>query len=146
MRILIQRVNSASVTVEDKIVGEIARGLLLLVGFTDEDSTEKLRPMAEKVSQLRLFPEAEKHFHISIQDIQGQLLLVPQFTLYGDVRKGRRPDFAGALEPKRAENLFNQFVLEMERLLPGRIQTGKFQAYMQVKLENDGPTTFWLES
>lgn len=146
MRILIQRVNSASVVAENETVGHIAGGLLLLVGFGTGDDSPKLKPMAEKISNMRLFAQGDKKFHLSLLETEGKVLLVPQFTLYADTSKGRRPDFFGSLEPQLAEALFNLFVAEVEKILPGRTQTGKFGAYMQVKLENDGPATFWLES
>ncbi len=147
MRVHLQRVNHASVVVEGETVGAIDRGVLLLVGLGKEDTKDNLLPMAHKVSNLRIFPDEKGRFHFSVKDIQGEVLLVPQFTLYGDLKKGRRPDFFSALEPHVASPLFDQFV-EIFREIPeiSTVATGVFGAYMKVSLENDGPVTLLLES
>lgn len=146
MRVLVQRVTRASVTVDGKIVGAIERGLLAFVGFRKGDSAELLTPLAEKLTNLRVFPDERDRLHFSVLDIRGGLLLVPQFTLYGDTKKGRRPDFFDALEPELAESLFNQFVDQVRVFKPERLETGIFRAHMQVELLNDGPVTLMLES
>lgn len=146
MKVVLQRVNRASVSVEGEIVGEIGRGLLLLVGFGPGDSAEKLKPFAEKIINMRLFPEGEKNFHLSTKDTGADVLLVSQFTLFADTSKGRRPDFFGALAPEQAASLFEQFTACFQGLTSGRIATGRFGAYMQVSLENDGPVTLLLDA
>lgn len=145
MKVILQRVNQASVTVADKVVGDIGRGLLLLVGFKEGDDDSKLWPMAEKLRNLRVFPDEAQRFHLSLLDISGEVLVVPQFTLYADTSKGRRPDFFSALKPELAEALFHAFSAELRRLGIKRVAEGVFGAHMQVRLENDGPVTIILE-
>ncbi len=146
MKILLQRVAHARVSVEGAVVGSIANGLLLLVGFGTGDSDKLLRPMAEKVLNLRLFPQGEKSFHLSSLEANTGALLVPQFTLYAEVSKGRRPDFFGALEPALATSLFDSFVQTVRSLATGAVATGQFGAHMHVELLNDGPVTIMLDS
>lgn len=146
MKILLQRVSSASVVVSGETCGAIERGLLLLVGFGKEDNLDTLRPMAEKLVNLRVFPNDQGKFHYSILDIKGELLLVPQFTLYADTRKGRRPEFFSALEPKAATQLFDALCLEFSNLGVSKVATGIFGADMKVSLLNDGPVTIMLDS
>ena len=147
MRILIQRVSSAAVDVEDERVGEIGRGYLLLVGVTHADHAGLLEPMARKVVNMRLFPdpEGESHFHRSLLEEQGAILAVSQFTLYANSRKGRRPSFTEAAEPGHAESLFEAFVDEL-RKFPLQVETGRFGARMKVSLVNEGPVSIWLDS
>ncbi len=145
MRVIVQRVKTSQVTVNDDVIGKIGRGLLLLVGIADTDTDAELDWMAKKCLELRLFPsEVGDRFDHSVQDIHGELLVVSQFTLYGDCRKGRRPSFDRAAPPSRAEQLYERFV---DKLRPSglTIQTGKFGALMQVSIENDGPVTLILE-
>ena len=146
MRIVLQRVNNAKVTVEGRTQGEISRGILLLVGFGGEDENPPLKAMAQKIVNLRIFPRGDSKFDISLLDIKGEVLLVPQFTLYGDTRKGRRPDFFSSLPPGPAALFFDQFAAEFRALGISRVATGIFGAYMQVALENDGPVTLVLDS
>ena len=146
MRIVLQRVNHASVIVEGQTVGEISRGVLLLVGFGSEDDDPPLKAMAQKIVSMRIFPRGDSGFDISLLDIGGEVLLVPQFTLYGETSKGRRPDFFSAMAPDRATTLFDQFVEEFRSLRIKKVATGQFGAHMQVALENDGPVTFVLDS
>jgi D-tyrosyl-tRNA(Tyr) deacylase len=144
MRCLVQRVAQASVTVADRQVGAIGRGYLLLVGFTDSDDDATLVWMADKVLALRLFPDDEDRMNRDLAEVGGALLVVSQFTLYGDARKGRRPSFTAAAPPERAIPLYERFlVLLRER--GATVQTGEFGAMMQVALVNDGPVTLWLE-
>jgi D-aminoacyl-tRNA deacylase len=147
MRVIIQRVNSSSVAVHGRVVGEIGHGLMALVGFGAGDDESKLAPMAEKIANMRLFPDDRSHFNLSLQETKGGILAVPQFTLYADTTKGRRPDFTKALGPEKAAELFDKFVSVL-RSIPGldRIETGEFGAHMQVSLVNDGPVTITLES
>jgi D-aminoacyl-tRNA deacylase len=144
LRVLVQRVSRARVTVADRITGEIDRGLLLLVGFTGSDGEDQLKWMADKVLGLRIFPDSEGKMNRALEDIAGALLVVPQFTLYGDAEKGRRPSFVAAARPEVAIPLYERFLLEL-RAHGARVETGEFGAMMQVELVNDGPVTLWLE-
>ncbi len=146
MKVLIQRVNHANVRVGEEVVGEIGPGLLLLVGFSKDDSEQKLQSMAEKIVHLRIFKEGEKHFHRSLLEVQGELLVVSQFTLCADTKKGRRPDFADALDPALAAPLFKQFVALFSPLGVAKVGQGMFGEDMQISLENDGPVTILLEN
>ncbi len=145
MRVVVQRVRSSSVTVDGQVVGQIGRGLNLLVGIAPTDTVAELAWMARKCLDLRLFPQADSdRWDLSVQDIQGELLVVSQFTLYGDCRKGRRPSFDGAAPPQPAETLYDQFV-GLLRASGLTVATGKFGAMMQVAIDNDGPVTLLLE-
>lgn len=144
MRVLLQRVSSANVRVAEQTLGSIERGYLLLVGFTHEDSEEKLAWMAEKVIGLRLFPDADGKMNLSIEEVGGAMLVVSQFTLYGDAQKGRRPSFIDAARPEQAIPLYERFVA-MLRERQMRVATGEFGADMAVELVNDGPVTLMLE-
>lgn len=146
MRIVIQRVKSSQVTVDGEIVGKIGRGLNLLVGIADSDTLSELDWMARKCLELRLFPDEEEgdRWQKSIQEIGGEILVISQFTLYGDCRKGRRPSFDRSAAPQQAEDLYNRFVAKL-RASGLRVETGKFGAMMQVSIENDGPVTLLLD-
>jgi D-tyrosyl-tRNA(Tyr) deacylase len=144
MRIVLQRVSRARVTVDGRVTGEIGPGLLLLVGFTEGDGEDALAWMAEKVAGLRIFADDEGKMNRSVRDVGGGLLVVSQFTLYGDTRKGRRPSFVEAARPEVAIPLYERF-LEMLRATGLPVQTGEFGAMMQVELVNDGPVTLILE-
>jgi len=145
VRVVLQRVSSASVTVAGEVVGEISKGLLLLVGFSPADDVEVLRWMADKVVGLRVFPDADGKMNRSLADVDAELLVVSQFTLYGDVNKGRRPSFVHAAHPDRAIPLYEQFVSMLETRVTSRVQTGEFGAEMDVALVNDGPVTLILD-
>jgi D-aminoacyl-tRNA deacylase len=144
MRVLVQRALRAEVRVGQRIAGRIGRGLVLLVGFTHSDGDHQLDWMAEKVVGLRIFPDDEDKLNRSVADIGGSLLVVSQFTLYGDAVKGRRPSFVDAARPEVAAPLFDRFV-ERLRGLRVPVETGVFGAAMEVELVNDGPVTLWLE-
>jgi D-aminoacyl-tRNA deacylase len=144
MRIVLQRVSRAKVTVEGRVTGEIGRGLLLLAGFTDGDSEEALAWMAEKVVGLRIFPDDEGKMNRSVEEADGAILVVSQFTLYGDARKGRRPSFVDAARPEIAIPLYERFVVLL-RATGRRVETGEFGAMMDVELLNEGPVTLILE-
>ena len=146
MKVLLQRVTSASVCVDQEVIGEIEQGLLLLVGIGSDDGEENLAPMADKIANMRVFPDEKGRFHYSLQDINGSVLLVPQFTLYADTSKGRRPEFFGAMKPPEAEQMFEQFVSLFKEKGLKKIASGRFGAYMQVELVNDGPVTISLEN
>ena len=146
MRVVVQRVQSSHVSVEGGIVGKIGRGLTLLVAIAPNDTITELQWMARKCLELKLFPglDPQKRWDQSIQDIQGEILVVSQFTLYGDCRKGRRPSFSGSAPPEQAEIMYEQFV-ELLRESGLTIATGQFGAMMQVNIDNDGPVTLLLE-
>lgn len=145
MRVVVQRVTASSVTVDGQIVGQISRGLNLLVGLAPTDTPAEIAWMARKCLDLRLFPSpGSQRWDYSVQDIRGDLLVVSQFTLYGDCRKGRRPSFDGAAPPAQAEALYADFVALL-RASSLRVETGKFGAMMQVEIHNDGPVTLLLE-
>jgi D-tyrosyl-tRNA(Tyr) deacylase len=144
MRIVLHRVARAKVTVDGRVTGEIGRGLLLLAGFTDGDTEDALAWMADKVVGLRIFPDDEGKMNRSVEEIDGGLLVVSQFTLYGDTRKGRRPSFVDAARPEVAIPLYERF-LQMLRATGRPVQTGEFGAMMDVELVNDGPVTLILE-
>ena len=129
---------------DGKVVGKVERGFCLLVGFTHDDGAEQVEWMAEKVIGLRLFGDEEGKMNLSLEDVGGELLVVSQFTLYGDARKGRRPSFIDAARPEVAEGLYEMFV-ERLRARGVRVETGEFGAMMDVDLVNDGPVTLWLE-
>lgn len=144
MRVLLQRVKSSQVEVEGRIIGRIGRGLNLLVGIAGTDTETELNWMARKCLELRLFSSNSDRLEKSVQEIGGDLLIVSQFTLYGDCRKGRRPSFDRAAPPTQAQRLYEQFVVKL-RQSGLRVATGQFGAMMQVKIENDGPVTLLLE-
>lgn len=145
MRVVLQRVSRASVAIDGGIVGEIGTGLLLLVGFTDGDDEDALVWMADKVAGLRVFPDADGKMNLGLDEIGGDVLVVSQFTLYGDTRKGRRPSFVHAAHPDQAIPLYEGFVEALRSRVSGRVETGEFGAMMQVALVNDGPVTLVLE-
>ncbi len=145
MRTLIQRVNYASVRVENEIVGEIQRGLVVLAGVTHGDTERDGRWLAEKIANLRIFDDTEGKFNLSALDIHAEMLVVSQFTLYADTRRGRRPDFIAAARPEFAEVLIERFC-DALRTLGIRVATGRFKARMLVEIHNDGPVTIMLDS
>lgn len=144
MRLILQRVSSARVRVDDRVAGEAGEGLLLLVGFTHADTVEQVTWMADKVVGLRIFRDDEGKMNRSLDEVGGSALVVSQFTLYGDAQKGRRPSFIDAARPEVAIPLYERFVLEL-RARGVQVQTGEFGAMMQVELVNDGPVTLFLE-
>ena len=144
MRLLLQRVTHASVTVDGKTVAAIGRGLVVLLGIGEGDTEEQARFLAEKVAQLRIFEDNASKFNLSLQDVKGEALVVSQFTLYGDSRKGRRPSFSDAARPEIAAPLVEKFA-EFLRAQGVPTQTGVFAAHMLVEIANDGPVTIWLE-
>jgi D-aminoacyl-tRNA deacylase len=142
---VLQRVSRASVTVASEVVGAIGVGLVLLVGFTEGDSEETLAWMADKVVGLRVFADEEGKMNRSVEDMKGEVLIVSQFTLYGDTRKGRRPSFVSAAPPEKAVPLYERFVELVDERTSQTVSTGKFGAAMAVTLVNDGPVTLVLE-
>ena len=144
MRVVLQRVSRASVTIAGRVTGAIERGFCLLVGFTHTDTDTEVDWMAEKVAGLRLFSDAEDKMNLGLAEVGGSLLVVSQFTLFGDVQKGRRPSFIDAARPEIAIPLYERFVAQL-RSKGLRVETGEFGAMMQVEIHNDGPVTLLLE-
>jgi D-aminoacyl-tRNA deacylase len=145
LKAILQRVTKASVTVEGEIVGQIGPGLVVLVGVANGDTEQDSRYLAQKTAGLRIFSDADGKFNLSAQDIRGELLVISQFTLLADARKGRRPSFIEAAPPGPAEELFNKFVGEV-KTTGLKVETGRFQTHMLVEIHNDGPVTIILDS
>ncbi|NOR23576.1 MAG: D-tyrosyl-tRNA(Tyr) deacylase [Desulforhopalus sp.] len=145
MRAVIQRVRRASVRVDDMIQGKITHGIVVLLGIRGSDTITDLQWLAEKVVNLRIFEDQQGKMNRSLADIDGEMLIISQFTLYGDCRKGRRPGFSSAAPPEIAEPLYQQFIEEIKNRQV-RVATGIFQATMEVELVNDGPVTLLLDS
>jgi D-tyrosyl-tRNA(Tyr) deacylase len=145
VKALIQRVSKASVSISGEEVGRIERGLVVFLGVAEGDTEKDAQYLAQKIVSLRIFADAEEKFNLSALDIGGELLLVSQFTLLADTRKGRRPSFIGAAPPEKAEKLFDYFV-GLARDSGLKVATGRFQQYMQVEIHNDGPVTVMLDS
>ncbi len=143
MRIVVQRVSSAKVTVNKEIVGQIGRGLVLLIGFKTGDAGEDLEFWADKCAHLRIFEDGNNKMNLSLADVSGEILAISQFTLYGDVSKGRRPSFIEAARPEIAEPLYDRFV-ELLRGKGFHVSTGVFGAMMEVEIHNSGPVTIIL--
>ena len=145
MKALLQRVSGASVSVANEVVGRVGGGLVVFVGVADGDTERDAQYLAQKTVSLRIFSDEEGRFNLSALDIKGELLVVSQFTLLADTRKGRRPSFVEAAPPAQAEKLFEQFVEQV--VASGlKVETGRFQQYMQVEIHNDGPVTILLDS
>jgi len=145
MRAVVQRVKKASVVVEDELVSEISEGILVLLGVGQDDDDSDVDYMANKIANLRIFEDDNKKMNLSLIDVEGQALVVSQFTLYGDCRKGRRPSFVEAAKPEKADELYQKFVSALKEI--GLVvKEGVFQAFMDVKLVNNGPVTILLDS
>ena len=144
MRILVQRVSKASVTIDQKVHSQIGPGLLIFLGIHKEDKEAHASWLAEKCTHLRLFSDTQDKMNLSVQDIEGEILIVSQFTLYGSCKAGRRPEFTQSARGEQAETLYEYFVSEVTKQYP-EVQTGVFGAYMEVELVNDGPVTFMIE-
>lgn len=145
MKLVVQRVTKGSVTVDNKIVGKIDNGLLVFLGVSKDDTTEQADFLIDKMLNLRIFEDSEEKMNLSSLDINAELLIISQFTLYGDTKKGRRPNFSEAAPLDLAENLYNYFVENLKKVSALKVETGIFRAYMQVEIHNDGPVTFILE-
>ncbi|HEX8566910.1 MAG TPA: D-aminoacyl-tRNA deacylase [Pyrinomonadaceae bacterium] len=145
MRAVVQRVSRASVTVDGEITGKIGKGLLVLLGVSTDDEESDAIYLLDKIINLRIFEDAGGKMNLSLADTSGELLVVSQFTLYGDARRGRRPSYIEAAAPEKANQLYEFFVAAARKQI-GRVETGRFQAMMDVELVNDGPVTILLDS
>lgn len=145
MRAVVQRVSRARVSVDGEVTGEIGRGLLVLLGVATGDKEQDADYLVDKVVNLRVFEDGEDKMNLSLADAEGEMLVVSQFTLYGDTRRGRRPSFINAAAPERANELYEYFVARARETVP-KVATGRFQAMMDVELVNDGPVTIILDS
>lgn len=145
MRAVVQRTKNASVTIDGETVSSIGMGLTVLVAVEDNDTDEDIRYLSDKILNLRIFEDENEKMNYSLLDIKGELLIVSQFTLYGDCRKGRRPNFMMAAEPTFAKKMYEKFVEECKKTLP-IVKTGEFQADMKVQLINDGPVTLMIDT
>lgn len=145
MRALIQRVSAASVSVDSQVVGEIGRGYLVLLGVADSDGPEQIERLWSKIWKLRIFEDENGKTNLSLGDVNGQVLVVSQFTLYANCKKGNRPSFTGAGSPDAADRLYQDFVTRARQDV-AKVETGVFGAHMKVALENDGPFTIWLDT
>ena len=146
MRALIQRVSQASVTIDGKIKSEIGKGLLIFLGIEEQDTHEDIDWLAGKISRLRIFPDEQEVMNRSVMDVDGNLLLISQFTLHASTKKGNRPSYIKAARPETAIPLYESFIAKTESLLNKKISTGKFGAHMEVALLNDGPVTIFIDS
>lgn len=145
MRAVVQRVKFSKVEVDEKIIGSINKGLNVLLGVSKEDSIDDIKYLKDKILNLRIFEDEEGKMNKSLIDVGGELLVISQFTLYGDCRKGKRPSFIEALGGEEAKKFYNEFVKECKEVL-GNVETGEFGADMKVTIENDGPVTIILDS
>lgn len=145
MKVVLQRVSEASVLVGNEQIGVIKKGLLLLVGIHEDDSEDQMQWLADKILKLRVFDDREGKMNLSVQDIKGDILVVPQFTLYGDYEQGNRPSYFEAAGPDKANKLYEEMVTYFRTYSDLKIETGEFGAYMDVQLRNDGPVTLVME-
>ena len=146
MRAVLQRVTEASVTVDGQVIGKIDKGLMVLFGMLGTDTDKTMEYMLDKVANLRIFEDENGKMNLSLLDIEGELLIVPNFTLYGDARKGRRPGYSGGAAPDVARDLFERLCAKAKSMPIKKVETGEFQADMKVALVNDGPVTLLLDS
>lgn len=146
MRVLIQRVKKASVTIEGEIFSEINQGLLIFLGIEAEDNQEDINWLTGKIARLRIFSDENDAMNLSVQDVNGDCLVVSQFTLHANTKKGNRPSFINAAKPEIAIPLYEKFVLQLENDINKKVKTGCFGAMMDVALVNDGPVTIWIDS
>ena len=146
MRALIQRVSSASVQIDNKVFSKIGNGLLILLGVEDEDSDSDIEWLSSKVSQMRIFDDKNDHKNLSVNDIDGEVLVVSQFTLHASTKKGNRPSYIRASKPEHAVPMYEAFIMQMKDKIQNGVLSGQFGACMQVDLINDGPVTIWIDS
>lgn len=145
MRAVVQRVTYSKVTVDGEVIGEIQKGLNVLLGIGQEDTDKDIEYLADKIVNLRIFEDSNEKMNLSLLDVKGELIVVSQFTLYGDCRKGKRPSYDKAARPEVAESMYNRF-LDYLKKYDIKVQTGKFQAMMMVDIQNDGPVTLLIDS
>ncbi len=145
MKALIQRVNKASVSIDNKLAGQIGRGIVVFIGVERDDSEKDARYLAYKIKDLRIFPRGQSEFDISVSEINGDILVISQFTLLANLRKGRRPSFVDAAPPDKAQLLYDYFVNQI-RSTGLKTETGIFQEHMLVHIDSDGPFTLWMDS
>lgn len=145
MKAVVQRVSEASVEIDNKIISKINEGLLVLIAFRDEDDEQTIKWIANKIANLRIFPDDENKMNRSVLDIRGAILIISNFTIYGDVHKGFRPNFMLSARPELAENIYNRFVSFMKNNYDIQIESGVFGAMMDIHLVNDGPVTIIIE-
>lgn len=145
MKVVIQRTNQAKVTVKNKVIGEISHGLVVLVGITHDDTLDDVKYLANKIVNLRIFEDDNEKMNLSLKDIEGSILSISQFTLYGETRKGRRPNFMQAAKPELAQKLYEQFNDQL-RSLNVQVETGAFGEMMDVTFTNEGPVTLIMDS
>lgn len=146
MRVLIQRVSSSSVTIDEKIRSSIGKGLLVLVGIEEADTKEDIEWLVQKIVNLRIFPDAEGVMNLSVKEVNGEILVISQFTLHAATKKGNRPSYIKAAKPDFAIPVYENFVKHLEASFGEKIGTGEFGADMKVALVNDGPVTIWIDS
>ena len=146
MRVLIQRVSSASVQIADEEYSKIGHGLLILLGVENEDSEEDVEWLTSKISKMRIFDDESGHMNLSVNDVNGDILVVSQFTLHASTKKGNRPSFIKSSKPDHAIPLYEMFISKMKSKIQQNISSGKFGSTMQVQLTNDGPVTIWIDS
>ena len=146
MRALIQRVSSASVQIDNKVFSKIGNGLLVLLGVEDEDSDSDIEWLSSKISQMRIFDDKNDNMNLSVNDINGEVLVVSQFTLHASTKKGNRPSYVRASKPDHAVPMYEAFILQMKDKIINGVTSGQFGACMQVDLINDGPVTIWIDS
>ena len=146
MRVVVQRVSSASVTIDGRVAGQIDHGLLVFVGIESADTAADGEWLAQKIVRLRLFDDPDERVHLSVADISGGILLISQFTLHASIAKGTRPSFTAAARPEHARPLYAQFITQLATALDRPVQTGEFGAMMEVALVNDGPVTLVIDS
>ena len=146
MRALIQRVSSASVQIDNKVFSKIGNGLLVLLGVEDEDSDSDIDWLSSKISQMRIFDDKNDNMNLSVNDINGEVLVVSQFTLHASTKKGNRPSYIRASKPDHAVPMYEAFILQMKDKILNGVSSGQFGACMQVNLVNDGPVTIWIDS
>ena len=146
MRVLLQRVSRASVSIEGRVHSSVGEGLLVLCGFCASDTREVVQKLAAKLVQMRIFADAQGLMNVSLADAGGSVLVVSQFTLYASTRKGNRPSFVRSAPPDVAMPMYDYFLEELRKLLPGKVQAGVFGANMQIELVNDGPVSIWMDS
>ena len=146
MRALIQRVSSASVQIDNKVFSKIGNGLLVLLGVEDEDSDSDIDWLSSKISQMRIFDDKNDNMNLSVNDINGEVLVVSQFTLHASTKKGNRPSYIRASKPDHAVPMYEAFILQMKDKILNGVSSGQFGACMQVDLVNDGPVTIWIDS